>query len=376
MVAFRWIRFAICSALLGFAVATFLTRSSELDDGFRQLQFVRGSNNGQTRNDAAILSGWVDRVGNGWEGGKNDAAVRNAISPLLRAARKSTVRILSNRKQVALGTIVDPNGLIITKASEVEGKKNIYCRVLSGSQYRAKMIAVLDRYDFALMRINAKNLPAIQWTDGELPKRGSIVATPSLTQSPIAIGVVSETDRKIKNDGILGIVMINNRSGGSPRITRVVKGSAAEKAGLHEDDLILQIDEKVVEDQKAAAQQIGTHLPGQPIRLLIQRDDKQLELKATLGRLSDIDRENADFEGYLGGELSHRRSGFAAVIQHDTFLLPSHCGGPVVDLNGNVVGINIARAERIASYAIPADAAKAAIQTLLDSELAKSVASR
>ena len=201
------------------------------------MQFVRGSNNGQTRNDAAILSGWVDRAGNGWEGGKNDSAVRNVISPVLKAARRSTVRIYSDKTPVALGTIVDPNGLILTKASEVEGKKKIYCRVMSGTQYRAKVIAVLDHYDFALLRINAKKLSAIKWTDGDLPKRGSIVATPSPTQSPIAIGVVSESNKKIKNDGILGIVMVNSRAG-SPRITRVVKGSAAEKAGLEDDDLI------------------------------------------------------------------------------------------------------------------------------------------
>ena len=30
------------------------------------------------------------------------------------------------------------------------------------------------------------------------------------------------------------------------------------------------------------------------------------------------------------------------------------CGGPVVDLNGNVIGINIARAGRIKTYTIPA----------------------
>src|SRR5690606_15227199 len=55
-------------------------------------------------------------------------------------------------------------------------------------------------------------------------------------------------------------------------------------------------------------------------------------------------------------QLSFRRTGFESVLQHDTFLLPEHCGGPLCDLDGHVVGINIARAERIASYALPAAA--------------------
>ena len=34
------------------------------------------------------------------------------------------------------------------------------------------------------------------------------------------------------------------------------------------------------------------------------------------------------------------------VIQHDTVLRPVNCGGPVVDLDGRVVGVNIAHGGR------------------------------
>ena len=53
--------------------------------------------------------------------------------------------------------------------------------------------------------------------------------------------------------------------------------------------------------------------------------------------------------------MSNRRWGFPSVIQHDTVLRPSDCGGPVVDLDGYAVGINIARAGRVASYALPVE---------------------
>ena len=89
-------------------------------------------------------------------------------------------------------------------------------------------------------------------------------------------------------------------------------------------------------------------------KLTVTRDDTNLEITAKLGRRADLDIENSDFQSFLGGDLSVRRTGFPTVLQHDTFLLPQHCGGPIVDLDGRVVGINIARAERIASYALPA----------------------
>jgi serine protease Do len=44
------------------------------------------------------------------------------------------------------------------------------------------------------------------------------------------------------------------------------------------------------------------------------------------------------------------------VLQHDTDLFPHQCGGPLFDISGNAVGLNIARAARITSYAIPANA--------------------
>jgi S1-C subfamily serine protease len=57
----------------------------------------------------------------------------------------------------------------------------------------------------------------------------------------------------------------------------------------------------------------------------------------------------------MGGELSGRRSGFPAVLQTDMVIQPKDCGGPVVDLNGNVLGINIARAGRVETWILPSE---------------------
>ena len=56
-----------------------------------------------------------------------------------------------------------------------------------------------------------------------------------------------------------------------------------------------------------------------------------------------------------GGPFSVRREGFPSVLPHDVAVLPNQCGGPLIDTDGKAVGINIARALRVTTYAIPAD---------------------
>ncbi len=72
----------------------------------------------------------------------------------------------------------------------------------------------------------------------------------------------------------------------------------------------------------------------------------------------------------MGGDLSRRKTGFTEVLQHDTVLRPEDCGGVIVDLQGNAIGLNIARAGRTKSFAIPADQVIPMIEKLKRKEYA------
>ena len=76
----------------------------------------------------------------------------------------------------------------------------------------------------------------------------------------------------------------------------------------------------------------------------------------------------------MGGDLSLRRDDFAAAIQHDTVLMPHECGGPVVTLDGKIVGINIARAGRTESYYLPADVVRESVDKMLPVDVKRSEA--
>ena len=55
------------------------------------------------------------------------------------------------------------------------------------------------------------------------------------------------------------------------------------------------------------------------------------------------------------GRLSEKTGGYPDVIQHDIPLPPELCGGPLFNLNGKCVGVNVSRAGRTKTYAIPSD---------------------
>jgi serine protease Do len=90
-----------------------------------------------------------------------------------------------------------------------------------------------------------------------------------------------------------------------------------------------------------------------------------MTIAATLGETpTSATNERAEMQNRLGGQLSQRRAGFPSVLQHDTVLRPNECGGPLVDLDGRAVAVNIARAGRVASYAVPASVAISIVEEL------------
>ena len=56
-----------------------------------------------------------------------------------------------------------------------------------------------------------------------------------------------------------------------------------------------------------------------------------------------------------GGPYSKRRFGFGRTLVHDSVLNPENCGGPLVGLKGELLGVNIARSMRVASLAIASE---------------------
>ncbi len=293
---------------------------------------------------------------------RNAFAIKNAFRDVVADASRSTVRILCDDRRTSFGVIVDANGYILTKASELSGE--VTCQILGRDTMPARIVGVDEQWDLALLKVDASDLTPIQWSDEPPPVVGSWLATPGLDALPVAIGVVSVGPREIERRmPALGIVLDNSDQG--PLILRVLDDSGAAKAGVKEGDVVRDLDGKAMDSRETLIEAIRQYSPGDKVRLTIRRGEKTLKIEATLGEFNSMVHGNReDFQNTLGGQLSQRRAGFPLALQHDTVLTPSQCGGPIVDLEGRAVGVNIARASRVGSYALPASAIRPLLEQM------------
>ncbi len=299
------------------------------------------------------------------ENERDHESIRGPLRELMERARRSTVRILGDRAQIAYGAVVDERR-IVTKASELRGVCE--CRFFDGQERRARVVGVAQRSDLALLELDGppvEGIVPIAWREGDAPPVGSFLTTAGIRDDAVAIGVVSVTTRPLKERGVMGIRFDEGST--APRIDRVFPGTGAAQAGLKAGDLIALADGVAVSTRQAVVEILGRLSPGDKLPLQIRRGEDEIDVTVRLGSArSAFGGGRGERLNQLAGELSGRRSDFPAVLQHDTLLYPDQCGGPVVDLDGRAVGLNIARAGRVDSFALPASVVKDAVTELAD----------
>ncbi len=282
-----------------------------------------------------------------------------AWASVLEGPRRSTARVIREGKPIALATAVNGKGWLITKSSELHDNKGkalsgLTVQFPGGITLAAKITDVHRRHDLALIKVEASGLTAVDWATGTVPDPGSYLAAAGPEKLPVAIGVVSVMPRNLdeSHKGFLGISLENQS--GSLRIREVGANSAASEAGLLKDDLLISINGRSLKTVSDFVHLIASHKPYETVKVLVRRGEEDRELSATLRRRDDNHVGLAeDARNMMSGPLSRNRGGYPAALQHDMVLEPAECGGPLVDLNGNVVGLNIARSGRIECYAIP-----------------------
>ena len=296
-------------------------------------------------------------------------AVLQAFVPVVAEARASVVSVWVDDRPVALGAIIDAGGWVITKASELEGRDSehliksqqepampeeqeprLSVKLMDGRTVDAEVAAVDKLSDLALLRISAVSLTPLRLTDDGPLKLGQWVVVPGIDALPEAVGVVSVLPRPI-NGVRLGVSLLD--TGAGPMIGQTLEGMGADEAGVEPGDVVKSLDGQPTPDSRAliaAVQGLGA---GDTVPMVVERKGKPLELEVEL-RLRPLDeRSRTDHMNSMGNGVSRRRDGFASVLQHDASIEPDHCGGPLLDLEGRCVGINIARAGRVESYALP-----------------------
>lgn len=299
----------------------------------------------------------------------NGPRVLTAFEPAIQEVRPSVVRVLMDNQPVALGLIVAADGLVISKASEIDPIRRI--TIQRGTEtLSARTVGWSQTHDLVLFQIASSGGRVPEWSTGEDPAVGQFLITPGAQQLPLAVGVVSVARRAIEKDeihGVLGVQLVQERE--EAVILNAFDEGAAAVAGLRDGDQIRKVGAVAIGTRQDLIQEIAKHSPGETVTLEIVRNRQTLNFSATLTHpfgtfLSRIAQQNR-----LGGEISDRASGFPIAIQHDSVLKPEECGGPAVNINGQIVGINIARSGRTESLLIPTSVVQEVLQCHRDGKL-------
>lgn len=303
----------------------------------------------------------------------NEQTVEQMLEPFA----ASVVQIRNRDRLCCLGTIV-ADGLVVTKRSELSGI--VTCITADGSRIPAALIASDQLDDLALLRLVrhgaeiTKLPPALKFDRDASVESGDVLFSVGPDANPVSVGVATVSPRRIPvaqpacRDCVdLGVTVsvqpereqvVTTRSGNlwprtegiaGARVNRVYPRTLGERVGILQGDLLVSINHQWVPNA-ATLRSIGSRVRvGQTVDIVVVREGalKQLSMKI------DHFLRRVYHDRWGGGPFSERRFGFSTTIVHDSLIEPSQCGGPLVDLDGTVVGLNIARSMRVATLAVP-----------------------
>lgn len=273
-------------------------------------------------------------------------------------ARKSVLPLFANRQRICYGISIG-DGKVLAKASEVVAQDVVYTISADRKALAVEFVGVYSEHDLIVLKVPGLKAPAAKWADAGNLEEGSFLTAIRPDGEAQAMGVLSVQERSLKvtDQGFLGIQMDPREVGKGVRVDAVVRRSAAADAGIRSNDLIVKIDDEEVKGFYELSTKLRRLRAGEKPTILIDRGGQELTVTPTLrgreiaeGQSGRIDRMDK-----MSGSQSRVRGEFGNVLQSDMELEVNDAGLPVVDLEGRIVGMVIARAGRISTLILPGD---------------------
>lgn len=328
-----------------------------------------------------LLQAWKDLAGARPAPARSSAprpnveTVAAATTRGVRAVRTSVVEIRCDDRWAGVGAYVG-DGFIVTKASELGPNVSV---VLGNDVVALARVAARDpARDLALLKLMvpdfAGGIAPVNWADVKDLPVGTILAAATPPAFTPLRGLACVPARTIPPlPGCLP-VRVKDVEGGvevTDTFAWLMRWLRPPPFPLQEGDVITKVASVPVPNQEAffrlmSGQIIGRHprVMGEAILVTYQRKDKTNDVTIHL-------REQHTVAGQRVRPCSYRYSGFRAAIAADLAARPEHCGAPVIDTDGRVVGLLIARAPFIESLILPGAEIKAAVEVMRKSATAK-----
>ena len=282
------------------------------------------------------------------------------------SAKDSTLTVLSNGKAIALATVLDPEGHAVTKASELEGMEELSALSPNGDEINMSLISSDQKTDLTLMKVEPGTGTPVRWGDLENVHQGTWVGSMNHEAETLMIGVVSAKRRSIGGrSGVLGVLLDPNDDPKELGVAIMQFGpnSPAQKEGIRQGDLVIRVEDKEIKSRKDISEEIKKFAPTEEVRLKILRGEEGIPFKVTLNYMSNV-FDMLDRNQRMSGLTSKRKAGFSDVLQHEIPLSPTAMGGPLMNLKGLAIGVNIARSDRVTTFALPSLLVKETVEKL------------
>lgn len=289
--------------------------------------------------------------------GKQTLAAVDKLKPLTTACAVRIESLLG--RAVCSATIVGEDGYVLMKASEVPELGKVRAHFADGRKADLREVHRETSLDLLLAQaVGITGLRAVSFGAARPLTMGQWLCGVANSGREVRIGIVSAKIRRIPGTGAaLGIRMDEKKpqEGKGVRIIGIASESPAEIAGLRENDIILTIAGEAVDQFRRVHDLVNKRQPGEVIDVRYLRKEKEETCRVRLASRTKV-LQNWEGEDFANGGVSLRSDNFPEVLQHDIPLFPADMGGPVATLEGKVVGINIARVDRVTTFALPVEA--------------------
>lgn len=262
--------------------------------------------------------------------------------------------LLAGEKPQSLATVVGTDGYLIApdiKQEPGDLKARLGDRVLA-----AKVVKHYPRHGLMLLKVEAAGLQSADLNSGSAAVEvGTLVTAPAPEGEALGFGVVGVKERNTIDMPFIGVG--KGEAEGGVRVNAVARRSPADTAGVRVGDVIRAISGNPV-TKETMSEVLKQFSAGDEVELEIQRAEEKLTISVKL--LPSLFRMNADrlrVMNAMSGPTSSLGTGFALALQHNLTLTQQQCGGPLLDLSGRCIGINVSRAGRVETLAVPASTA-------------------
>jgi S1-C subfamily serine protease len=303
------------------------------------------------------------------------AQVLESLSTLTDPYADAVVAVLVDSRDACYGTLVDDEGHVLTKASELgNAVRRVDVLLDDGQAVRARRLAEDRAMDLAIVGIDPIDAVPVDFGDAPEPALGDALLTVGRGIAPLALGFRSlgpyaSGGSDAAGRAFLGVTLRAPTDEERARIPGgigqvvgdVVPGGTGAAAGLRPGDVVVRIDGVALDSAEAAAAPLRARAPGDLVELQVAREGSIETMSVRLLRLPFMDPRHLN----QGAEVSRRCTGFGEVIQHDAVVPAQNVGSPLVDSRGRVVGMNIARADRMKTYALPSRVVAPAVERML-----------